>query len=144
VHGLPKRLVLSRHFVNGFDEPPHPYFAVLNPHAEQELGDECVRVREEAGGRRLEWQEREGKISTGILRVRKKCRNENHWRSIYSDINVPNPRHRNPLSRPSQNRLHLQGGFCFSSPTCLSSCSFSCLLAALCSTTTTPLLVGQD
>lgn len=28
VHGLPKRLVLSRHFVNGFDEPPHPYFAV--------------------------------------------------------------------------------------------------------------------
>jgi hypothetical protein len=28
LHGLTKRLVLCRHFINGYDEPPHPYFAV--------------------------------------------------------------------------------------------------------------------
>lgn len=28
LHGLSKRLVLCRHFINGYDEPRHPYFAV--------------------------------------------------------------------------------------------------------------------
>lgn len=28
LHGLSVPTILARHFINGFDEPPHPYFAV--------------------------------------------------------------------------------------------------------------------